>query len=156
MLGVGLAFALVLAWGMRVDHLRGQWKLKFEGLASEVTVVLPAIREASGNPKLQWSPGHGDETGVAQQVRLIGQAKAQWQDTATTQSQRIAELGQETERLKKLSEENRLRAEKAIAQRNTALAKLEQMELTPGERATCEQQLKDAQSALDLVFGQGV
>ena len=156
MLGVGLAFALVLAWGMRVDHLRGQWKLKFDGLSHEVTIVLPAIREASGNDKLQWRPGKHDETAVAEQVRLLGKAKATWQQTATDQSQRIAELGTEAERLKRLSDEARKQAERAIAQRNTALAKLEQMELTPSERLTCEQQLKAAEDALDIAYRSGI
>lgn len=156
MLGTGLAFALVLAWGMRVDHLRGAWKHAYEGLSAEVTIVLPAIREASDNPKLQWRPGKGDEQGVAQQVRLIGQAKAAWQDRASEQSQRIAELGTEAERLKKLGEAERRKAEQAIAQRNSALAKLQRIELTPNERATCQQQLKDAQAALDIAFRSGL
>lgn len=155
-LGVGLAFALLLAWGLRVDHLRARWHAAYVGLSNEVTIVLPAIREAANNPKLQWRPGKGDEQGVAEQVRLIGQAKAQWQQTATDQSERIAELGTETERLKRLSEEARKQAEKAIAQRNTALSKLEQMELTPNERATCEAQLQDAERALDIAFRSGL
>lgn len=148
-LGIGLAFALLLGWALRVDALRANWKLRFEGLTKEAGVVLAVTRRESGNRRLAWR-------GTAEQIELLGAAKRQWQEVARDQSNRIAELGTETTRLRQLGEAERLKAERAIAQRNNALSRLERQALTPGDREDCEAQLRSAQEALDLVFEEGL
>lgn len=154
---IGFVGALIfVGWAFRVDALRGECRSDYNGLTNEVSVVLPAVRDASGNPKLQWRPGKGDEVAVAEQVRILGNAKQSWQQTATDQSQRIAELGAETAKLRQLNEQARRQAEVLIAQRNSALNRLEQQALTPGERQFCEAQLKSAEEALDTVYAEGL
>lgn len=148
-LGALLALALFAAWAFRVNSLRADWKLKHENLTAETVVVRNAVRGAADNPKLIWRD-------TAEQVRLLGEAKKAWQSTATLQSERIAGMGKEAARLKLLGAAERAKAEKAIAQRNGALVKLDNLALTPGERADLQGQLNAAVAALDLVFKEGL
>ena len=147
--GGGIALALALGWGFRVDYLRAGWKTKFEALTEAVVPVLVEIRLASDNPKLSLSD-------APEQVRLIGASRKAWKDTADLQSSRIDAMAVESARLKALNADLRKRAEAAIAKRDTAIRRLEQDALTPGERVDCARQLFDAEAALDLVYQEGL
>lgn len=147
--GGGIAIALVLAWGMRVDHLRGKWQGKFDALTELVVPVMVEIRLASDNPKLSIAD-------APEQVRLIGASRRAWQDVADMQSTQIDAMALESARLKALNAEQVTRAKAAIVKRDTAIRRLEREALTPGERVDCARQLLDAEAALDLVYQEGL
>lgn len=141
-IGVGVAFIGVTAWGLRVDHLRAEWK----ELAESITL---SIGEASGNRGLKPKD-------AALQVTLLGKSRDEWKSVAGTQKDRIDLLGSETERLKNLSEELRKQAQAAIAKRDDAARRLADQAISPGDRADCAAQLRDAEATLDLVFEEGL
>lgn len=147
--GAGIALALSLAWGLRVDHLRAGWKSKYEAASVQAGKVLASIRLASDNPKLAWRE-------ASEQVALIGESRKAWKGTAELQSSRIDEMAAESMRLKALNAELRAKADKAIAKRETAIRKLQSGVLDAGDRANCAQQLFEAEKALDLVYQEGL
>lgn len=147
--GVGIALALSLAWGVRVNSLRADWKDKYENLSVVAGKILVSIRLASDNPKL----GLND---AAEQVDIISESRKAWRDASHMQTRRIDELGVETARLKALSDEARRKADAAIAKREKAIDRLKTLALTPGERADCAKQIQQANEALDLVYSEGL
>jgi hypothetical protein len=145
----GIAFALLLGWALRVDHLRERWKGKHEALTAIAGDILGAVRLASDKPKLKLAD-------AAEQVALIGEARRAWKATSQLQSSRIDALGIEAARLTALNADLRARAEKAIAKRESAIKRLERQRLDPGERADCAAQIFAANAALDLVYHEGL
>jgi hypothetical protein len=139
----------LLAWALRLDALRADWRAKFKGLDAEAALVLTATRDESDNPALVWRD-------VPAQIAAIGKAKRDWQGTANLQSTRIDELGLETARLKALGEEARRKAEALIAKRDRTIARLSDQAIEPGDRADCVAQLHDVETALDLVYREGL
>lgn len=152
-LGVAITIVIALAsfvgWAFRVDHLRADWKAKWQSLNGEAVVVLAAAGRASNNPRLRWRE-------VPDQIEEIAASRKAWKGTAELQSSRIDELANETARLKALNAEARARAQAAIAKRESAIKRLETAALTPGERADCAKQLFDAEAALDLAWREGL
>lgn len=148
-LGTAVVLALLFAWAMRLDALRADWKSKFDALTEQASVVLTSARAASDNPRLSWRD-------AAAQIDLIGTSRREWKSTADLQSARIDALGAETARLKALSAEAQAKARAIIAKRDTAIARLSAMALTPGDRADCVAQLNAAEAALDLVYQEGL
>ena len=153
---IGLLFALlaVSAWGARVDHLRAYWKERAYVVRINLESVTSEIGAQSNNPGLRVVDDNIEP--VLGQVQALGRAKREWQDVATTQSNRIAELGEEQYRLERLLARERRRAEQLIAERNDALNRLQNMELTPEEAQSCEEQLLAAENALDIIFAEGL
>lgn len=147
--GGGIALAIVLAWGLRVDHLRGKWHDKYDALTALVAPVLLEIRLSSDNPNLSI----GD---APEQVRLIGKSLKDWKNVADMQSTQIDAMALESARLKALNAEQVARAKAAIVKRDTAIRRLEHEALTPGERVDCARQLLDAEAVLDLVYQEGL
>lgn len=148
-LGAGLIVLLLLIWGMRVDHLRAGWKARHENLSRISGDILGSIRAASGQRGLRLE-------NAAEQVTLIGAAKREWQATSELQSSRIDALAIESARLKALGDELRVRAEAAIAKRDSAINRLKTQALDPGERADCAAQIFAANAALDLLYEEGL
>lgn len=153
MLGLGIALMLSLAWGTRVNHLRAYWKEQAQTIRIDLDSVTREVGVQSGNPGLKYD-GKNPEQIIAQ-VQALGRDKREWQDVATVQSERIADLGEEQYRLERMLASERRKAEKLIAERNQALNRLQNLELTPQEQATCESQLKAAEDALDELFERG-
>lgn len=153
---IGLLIALmgVSAWGLRLDHLRAYWKDRAYVVSINLDSITSEIGAQSGNPRLAVVDDNIEP--VLGQVQALGRAKREWQDVASTQSERIASLGEEQVRLKQLLAHERRRAEKLIAERNAALNRLQNMELTPEEVETCEAQLAAAEQALDILFKEGL
>lgn len=143
------AAILLLIWGSRIDYLRESWKNRYEKLSGEVSIVLDATRLAGDNSKLQWD-------GVAGQITAIGNANAGLKAAIGIQNKSIAVLAEEAVRLKAKASELRAIADKAQAQRQAALSKLDEMAITPGTRADCQTLLKEAEDALDLVRDAGL
>ena len=138
-----------IGWVVRIDQLRAEWHGKFDQLYAEAALVLGTTQRASGNPKLKWADVPG-------QIDVIANSRKAWKDTADLQSSKIDALGLETARLKALNATARKKAEAIIAKRDTVIAKLANQAITPGDRADCVAQLRDAETALDLVFKEGL
>lgn len=145
----GLVFLLVLAWGLRVDHLRADWKDRFEGLTLEAASVLGSTRRASDNPELEWKD-------AAQQIDLLGEDHRAAKQAISEQNQAIDDMAREAVRLRKRADELQRIADQAAAQRREALRRLSDMTLTPGTRADCETLLAEAEEALNLVRDAGL
>lgn len=147
--GSALALVLTGAWGARVNHLRGQWKAKYESLDTKVRATLVSVEMMTGakNLTIELAPV---------QILALGAERDQWRVASNDQTAAINHMRAETERLTRLSDDLRKQAQAAIARRDTALKQLDTMALTPGERADCVGQLTAAEAALNLVWEQGL
>lgn len=120
---IGLAFALVLAWGLRVDHLRGEWKKQTETITSAVatagglTNLKPedapaAVATIAGNLRTCRENGARLEAGIADQNR---QVEALRRDGAA----RIAELDRVAAAARVTAQTATARAAAVLARRGT-------------------------------------
>lgn len=146
--GVGLAFVLLLAWALRLDHLRGHWRDKFDALSNEATAVLVAVRDATDNPKLEWRD-------VPKQIELLDASLTQWKGAAETQSDMIDAMGRDTERLRAENAALVKKIAAANAKRDAAIARLDNDALDPGDRADCWAQIREADEALNQLYQEG-
>ena len=149
-LGVAIALALAVAgfvaWAFRVDHLRAYWHDRY---VTETGTVNASIANAIGNPDLKWKD-------VSQQVDRYAKGHAELQRQTIAANATINAMGAEAARLKRLNADMRAKADKAIAQRQTAIDRLARQALDPGERENCQQQIAAAQAALDLIYEEGL
>jgi regulator of replication initiation timing len=149
---VGIATILIvsglLAWGLRVDHLRGVWKEKFAELSDQADRVVAAVRIVSDNPKLQWKD-------TADQVEQIGGALSQWRGTARSQSELIDTMGRDTERLRAENDALKEKVKALNAKRAALIGQLRQDALDPGDRADCWAQLRETEDALNQLYREG-
>ena len=146
---IGVAFLLLLLWGLRVDHLRADWKDRFEGLTEEAASVLASTRRASDNPKLTWK-------NAAQQIDALGDNHRVALASIEEQNAAIDDMAREAVRLRKRADELQRIADRAAAQRREALRRLADMSITPGTREDCETLLAEAEEALNLVRDAGL
>ena len=137
----GIAFAAVLAWGIRVDTLRAHWRDIAVGMAKEVSVILD-------KPV--------DPEDAAKAIKGIGGDLATERDLRRAQSLKITEMSEESQRLKAKSVEAWKVAKAAIKSRDAAIAKLNAQALTPGDRADCVAQLNNALEAIDAAYSAGL
>lgn len=149
MIGAGLAFALLLAWALRVDHLRGDWKERHENLTAETVVVTTAAQLAADNPELEWAA-------VPDQVLALGNSNRQLKDTIAEQNRSIAVIEAEAARLRARADELRREAELAQRERRSAQEQLTAAALTPGTRDDCDTLLHEAEAALDTAYEAGL
>ena len=146
--GVGLAFVLLLAWALRLDHLRGHWRDKFDVLSNEATAVLVSLRDMTGKPKLKWQD-------VPQQLDLLDKSLTEKTEALDQQTAAVNQLGAETARLQA---ENAAMAKKIAAlnrKRDQLIRRLEDDAMEPGDRADCWAQVKAAEDALNLLYREG-
>ena len=143
-IGAAIVIVGLLAWGLRLDHLRGGWKDRVEALTEQAGIVLLATREAADNPELEWEQASG-------QIYALGASNARLKVALSEQNERVDDMAREAVRLKAQAEELRRIAEKARAQRRAALDRLSDMEATPGTRSDCLVLLQEAEEALDLI-----
>lgn len=147
-IGGGIILAIVLAWGLRVDHLRAGWQSKFSTLSEQSGLVLLSVRNASDNPELKWAD-------TATQVNALGTSLKDWKRISGEQTIKINNLGDEASRLKKLNAQLRAKADVLIAQRAKAITRLEDSASTPGDRKDCMSQITAVNVALDLIYEEG-
>lgn len=148
LIGVGLIVVLALAWVARIDHLRAHYKAALSVLAEQAQTVVLAVRTASDNPKADWSTAPG-------QIIALGESNRRLKGAIEEQNLAIDEMAAEAVRLKARASELKSIADKAEAQRQSALRRLSDMSITPGTRNDCMQLLKEAEDALDLVRSAG-
>lgn len=138
----------LLAWGLRVDHLRADWRDKFLNLTSEAGRVLASVRIASDNPKLEWKD-------TAKQVDLLDASLTEWKGAAQMQSTQIDTMGRETERLRAENSALAAKVRALNAKRSAAIARLEQDAADPGDVADCWAQIREAEDALNQLYKEG-
>lgn len=152
-IAAGLAVLAFVGWAFRVDHLRAYWRethLTFkEQVAEEKAVVTARIGRAIGNPKLKWKD-------VSKQVEDFAAGYDQLVTETNTANAQIDAMGAESERLKALNADLRVRAEKIIRERAKLIDRLAASANDPGEREDCQAQIAAAEAALDAVFEEGL
>lgn len=155
-IGGGLiALAIVAAiWSHFAGDARTRDKLEErtaerDKLVQQSSTVLVAIRHASENPGLSWENAAG-------QVVALGEDHKQLKKSVDQQNQRIDDMAREAVRLKAEADEWQRIADRAEAQRRSALRRLSDMEITPGTRDDCLQLLREAEEALDLAREAGL
>lgn len=117
---------------------------KFRTLRDESNTVLLAVREASDNPDLEWKNAAG-------QVVALGESNSRLKGAIAEQNAAIDEMAREAVRLRARATELKRIADKAQAQRRSALQRLSDLSITPGTREDCVTLLTEAEAALDLI-----
>jgi hypothetical protein len=149
----GLALALALAWGARVDHLRAGWRAKYETLSGEAGELLGEVRTATEQPRLKWADAPAA-------TRALGNSRRVLRVAITTQNAAIDAQAREALALRAEAEQLQAIARRAEAQRRTAVLRLEELAARPGADpatlAGCQQLLAEAEAALDLVREAGL
>jgi hypothetical protein len=138
-----LPLSALLMWGMRVDHLRGRYKAALAVLAEQAQTVVLAVREASGNDAVTWDTARG-------QVVALGISNRSLKGAIAEQNASIDAWAREAAARKAEAAEWKRIADKAEAQRRSALRRLSDMAITPGTRDDCMTLLQEAEAALDL------
>lgn len=152
-IAIALAILGFIGWAFRADHLRAYWHGKYDAVveqyAEETAVVTARIGRAVGNPKLKWKD-------VPKQVEDF----AAGYDVLVTETDianaKLDQMGAESERLKALNADLRVRAEKIIRERAKLIDRLAASSNDPGERENCQAQIAAAEAALDAVFEEGL
>jgi hypothetical protein len=152
-IAIALAILGFVGWAFRVDHLRAYWRETHftfkEQVVEERAVVTARIGRAVGNPKLKWKD-------VPKQVEDFASGFDQLVAETGIANARIDALGAESERLKALNADLRVRAEKIIRERAKLIDRLAASANDPGERENCQAQIAAAEAALDAVFEEGL
>lgn len=126
-------------------HFRSDERVRRElsDLKDSAQTVVLAVQAASGNDDVTWQTVPG-------QVIALGESNRALKDSIAVQNRAIDDLAREAVRLKARASEMQAIADKARAQRASALRGLSDMKATPGTRADCLQLLSEAEAALDL------
>lgn len=122
---------------------------KLAALTEQSANVLNAARAASDNPSLRWN-------GVAGQVTALGDSVRTLRLSLDTQNRAIDDMASEAVRLRAKAAELKKIADKAEAQRASALERLGDLGATPGTREDCLTLLREAEEALDIVREAGL
>lgn len=147
---IGLAIALVACsgWALRVNHLRASWETKYETLNGQAQTTLMATRQATNNPTLKWAD-------VPVQITALASSNLALKSAIDTNNATIDAMNAETARLKASGDTLRSQLSTAQAGRAAAVAKLDAMASTPGDRQNCPALLSQTQDALDLAWSSG-
>lgn len=143
---LALALALFSAvcwwqWG-RIDA-------KYEALSGQAGAVLASLRIAADNPGLKMKDAPGQAIALGESIRALKVSIAQ-------QNASIDQMAREAVRLRANAARLREIADKAQAQRQSALRKLSNLSITPGTRDDCMQLLRESEEALDIAREAGV
>lgn len=129
------------------DAVKGL-KLRLQDQEATIAGVVTATKQAARLKKLE-------ATQAAGVIVNIGEAR----DAAEARSQRyegqLNAYAAEASRYRALSENYRKMASAALARKQDALDRLSNQAITPGDRANCVAQLKDANAVLDFIYKEG-
>lgn len=140
LIGIGLLTVALTIAIVRGNH----WRDIAHRWQSEAQTVVIALREASGNNKVAW------DTAAGQIVAMGESAKAK--DAAIAlQNERIDDLARRAVQARARADELRRIADRAEAQKASALRRLSSMAATPGTRDDCMTLIREADEALNLV-----
>jgi len=141
-----LLLALVAAWGARMDHLRAYYHGALDDAAVALTDALGSkVKSSQIVPAVNRIASDRDQF-----MRERNNARA----VVDQQSAGITALHIETERLAKLSAQDRIYAEAMIKQRNVWIERARLAE-TRTERRSAEQELEECDAVLNALFDAG-
>lgn len=140
---IALALFAALCW-----HKWGVWKDKFGDLSDEAARVVIAVRDMSGNPKLQWKD-------VPQQMDLLDKSLTEKTTLLDQSTAAVNTLGAETARLQAQNAEQAKKIADLNRKRDALIAKLDDDSLEPGDRADCWAQVREAEEALNTAYREG-
>lgn len=146
-IGAAMLVAIVATalWGWRVDTLRGRYRALLDGV---VLVLEPKL----GRVKYPDIPGA--VTGVLEEGEKLRRERDNARAVVKAQSDSITAYEAETQRLTRLSEENRKLAEAVIRERDTWIRRARSAE-TRTERLSAEQELEECNAVLDALYREG-
>lgn len=144
----GLSIALALFAGVCWWQW-GRLEEKYDALAGQAGAVLASLRIAADNPKLTMKDAPGQAIALGESVRALHFRIEQ-------QNAGIDQMAREAVRARAEARELRAIADKAQAQRQSALRKLSDLSITPGARDDCMQLLRESEEALDIAREAGV
>lgn len=140
------ALAALLAVAFIWTHLAADARLrgKYRALTAQAGQVVIALRDASDNPRVKWDTAPG-------QIVALGESVKALRASVEVQNERIDAMAADAVRARAAAAELKRIADRAQAQRASALRRLSDMSVTPGTRADCMTLLREAETALDLV-----
>lgn len=142
----GIALALSLAWGFRVDHLRAGYKQQLD----TIKIAFADIGEkVSGYDKLPVAVYKLD----IQRARYKRERDAA-QGVVEVQSSSIRALEAETAEAVRQSEQRRKQIAEVTRQRDAWIARARQAE-TRTERMSAEEELRECEQVLDRLYASG-
>ncbi len=127
-------------------HFRSDAKTRaaLATLRDEAQTVVLATQAASGNDRIDWQTTPG-------QIIALGESNRALKASVELQNEAIDDLARKAVQAKARAAELQRIADKAQAQRQSALRRLSDMALEPGTRDDCLTLLREAEAALDLV-----
>lgn len=142
---IAVALAALTLVSTVVLHFRNDAKTReaLAALQDEAENVVLATQAASGNDDVIWQTVPG-------QIVALGESVRNLKDGIAAQNLAIDEMAREAVRMKARARELQAIAEKAKAQRASALRRLSDMALEPGTREDCLTLLAEAETALDI------
>lgn len=128
-------------------HFRTDAKTRaaLAALRDEAQIVVLATQAASGNDRIDWQTAPG-------QIIALGESNRALKASITEQNAAIDELARRAVAAKARAAELQEIADRAQAQRQSALRKLSNLTITPGTRTDCMQLLQEAEAALDITY----
>lgn len=145
-IGLGVLLLAALGWGLRVDHLRADYK-------ATVDRVLVSIEIVTGRKvKEDAAPVTIEAVGI--QRDRLRQERNEARGIVDQQTASIRAAGAETERLRKLSQRDRDLAEATIRQRDEWIRRAQAAE-TRTQRLTAQAEMEECNAVLDALYSDG-
>lgn len=155
-ISLALALVVALAWGFRVDSLRSTHKERIDAVVVQLKSAFEGDENLREDRGFKVAPKN-----AASLVKRLADDRMTYRaerDSARSvlrlQSGKIIALEEETQRLKRLSEDNAKMARKVIEERNVWIARA-RAAATRTERLAAEQELVQCQEVLDALFQAG-
>lgn len=141
----GVIGAALVIWAV-LSHFAGDRRTEaaLAKLGAEAKTFVVKVREASGNPQVEWSTAGG-------QIVALGESNRALKASVEFQNQRIDDLARQAVKARARAAELKAIADRAQAQKASALRRLSEMAVTPGTRADCMVLIREADAALNLV-----
>lgn len=125
------------------------WKKDANEYLAEINAIVSVTKTSSGNNNVT-------RKNVKEQISALGDSNRILKISIDNQNAAIDQLAREAVEARAKSEELQKIADRALAQRRSAMSRLEEMTVTPGTRGDCEQLLSEANRALDIVYEAGL
>lgn len=145
-LGLVAALLLALAWGARVDHLRGRYKAAIDSILVSIDLTTGRKVDAAAAPVT---------------IEAIGVLRDRYRGERNTaravidrQTAEIRTAAAETARLAALSERDRKLAEATIRERDVWIQRARAAE-TRTQRLSAEAELEECNAVLDALYRDG-
>lgn len=143
---VGISFLILLAWGLRVDHLRGGYKAKLEAVVLAVVDI--------GEPKPSFDKLPDTVRKIDGDRKALRKERDDALAVVDLQSSSITKLEQEGIEAAERAAANRKLFEETKRQRDAWIQRARAAE-TRTERLSAEEELRECEAVLDSLRQQG-